>query len=140
MNRSPRLMSRIRNRSNAAGFTLIDLMIAVAIVGILAAIAYPSYINSIIKANRRNAQAAMMDFAQREQQYLLDQRSYGTKAQVGYGLPTEVSKFYNVDAVASAGPPPGFVITASPKSGTTQAGDGDLTLDQLGAKTPAAKW
>jgi type IV pilus assembly protein PilE len=129
-----------RSYRNGRGFTLIDLLITVAIIGILAAIAVPTYRGSIIKANRRSAQAAVMDLAQREQQYLLDQRSYGTAAQVGYSIPADVAKFYTITAVANAGPPPSFVITAAPKSGTMQAGDPSLTLNELGAKSPADKW
>mgnify|MGYP003340897548 CR=1 FL=1 len=41
---------------------------------------------------------------------------------------------------ASAGPPPGFTITARPKTGTVQASDPVLTIDQAGTKTPADKW
>ena len=74
----------------AGGFTLIELMITVAIVGILAAIAYPSYTSHIQKGARRAAQAQMLDIANRQQQYLLANRGYATKAQLadtGYGPP-----------------------------------------------------
>jgi type IV pilus assembly protein PilE len=122
------------------GFTIIELMIAVLIVGILVSIAFPSYQNSIRKANRRHAQAAMMELSQRESAYLMDQRSFGTMASVGYGLPAEVSKFYTFAVTTSAGPPPSFIITATPKAGTTQENDGALTLNNVGAKSPADKW
>lgn len=131
----------------ARGFTLIELMIAIAIIGILAAIAYPSYQNSVIKGNRANAKAFLMDVAQREQQYLLDNRSYATGASALADLkltpiPGEVSRFYTVDVAAVAGPPAGFTVTATPKAGTKQVPDGWIRLDHTGAKTSqySDKW
>ena len=67
---------RIVERTEQRGFSLIELMIAIAIIGILAAIAYPNYQEYIIKSNRAAAQAAMMDIANRQQQLLLANRAY----------------------------------------------------------------
>src|SRR5690349_13963671 len=58
------------------GFTLIELVIAVVIVGVLAAIALPAYTQQILRANRAQAKQFIEDIANREEQYLLDQRSY----------------------------------------------------------------
>lgn len=127
------------------GFSLIELMIAVVIVGILAAVAIPSYQNYVIKANRAAAQAFMMDVENRQKQYLLDARSYLDVADnsgfsaLGMSVPDDVSSFYDV-TVATSSPPPAFTITAAPIAGTRQASDGTLTLDSSGAKTPADKW
>ena len=63
----------IANR-RSRGFTLIELMMAIAIIAILAAIAYPAYQKHLAKGRRAAAQAYLMDIAQREQQYFLDQR------------------------------------------------------------------
>jgi prepilin-type N-terminal cleavage/methylation domain-containing protein len=54
------------------GFTLIELMIVVAIVAILAAVAYPAYTSHVRKAHRAAAQSCLMDLAQKQTQYLLD--------------------------------------------------------------------
>lgn len=124
--------------------TLIELMIAVVVVGILAAVAYPSYENQLRKGRRASAQTFVVDLASREQQYLLDARTYATGttalAQLGFAneaaIPSDVSKFYTIAIAAGATPtPPTFTITATPKAGTSQVADGALTLDSTGAKT-----
>lgn len=128
-----------------AGFTLIELLIAMVIVGILAAIAIPSYQHYIVKSNRRSAQSIMMDMAQKEQQYILDARSYGTNTQLNYTVPNDVSQFYTITATPAVGPPPSFTITATPVAGTPEASDptlpgGSMTLDNLGSKLPSGAW
>jgi len=118
------------------GFTLIELVVVVVIVGILVSIAVPSYREYVIRGNRRAAQAAMMDIATRQQQFFVANRTYATAADLGYTLPPDVVDNYDLDIDLVPGPPPGFVITLDPKGG--QAGDGDLTLDSEGNKT--GKW
>lgn len=124
------------------GFTLIELMITVVIVAILAAVAYPSYQNHIIRGNRAAAQQFMLDVAERQAAFLLDARSYAATLGAGglnVAVPSEVSRHYNV-TVAVGAAPPSYTITATPVAGSTQASDATLTLDNLGQKTPAAKW
>ncbi len=125
------------------GFTLIELMVTVAVVAILAAIALPSYQQYIIRANRSAVQQFMLDVANRQEQFMLDARSYTATIGAG-GLnmtpPAEVAGKYTVTVAAPAATPPTFTITATPVAGGPQAGDGNLTLDNVGAKTPAAKW
>lgn len=120
------------------GFSLIELMIAVAIVGILVAIAVPSYQNHLRKGRRADAQAFITQVAQRQQQYLLDARTYAlggaALSELSLSPPTSVSDHYAV-TVTPAAPtvPPSFTVTATPTS-TVQQPDGVLTLTNTGAK------
>lgn len=67
------------------GYTLIEILIVVAILGILAAVAIPSYMNSVLASNRSVAQAALLDLANRQEQFYLDNRTYSTDlADLGY--------------------------------------------------------
>jgi type IV pilus assembly protein PilE len=123
------------------GFTLVELMIVVVIVGILAAIVYPSYTQHVVKANRVAAQAQMMDIANRQQQFLLANRSYVSKTDLeasGYSLPADVSARYSYAITLGAGAVPSYTITFTPSGAQTD--DGVLTLNNEGVKTPAAKW
>ena len=123
------------------GFTLIELMIVVMIVGILAAIVYPSYTQYVVKANRAAAQAQMMDIANRQQQFLLSNRSYASKTELessGYSLPADVSARYSYAINLGSGAVPSYTITFTPSG--VQTDDGILTINNEGVKTPAAKW
>ena len=123
----------------STGFTLIELMIVIAIVGILAALAYPAYQDHIRKSNRAAEQAFMMDVAQRQQNYMMNNRSYATSlATLGIGLPEDVSPHYAVGGASlgvAAGPPATFNLQLDPVSGSIQAGDGSLCLTNAGART-----
>lgn len=131
-----------RNAHN--GFTLVELMITVAVVAILVGIAVPGYHQYVIRGKRSAAKSVMMDIANREQQFLLGNRAYANKATLeanGYSLPAEVGENYAWDVVLGAGPAPSFTITFTGIAG--QANDNSptpLTLDSSGTKAPIEKW
>ncbi|OHC71310.1 MAG: pilus assembly protein [Rhodocyclales bacterium GWA2_65_20] len=128
------------------GFSLIELMIAVVIVGLLAAVAFPSYQDYIRRGNRSAAQSFMTSVAQKEEQYLLDARQYAAVASnagfsaLGLAVPTEVSKYYDLTVAPVGGDAKTYLIQAVPVTGTTQASDGTLQLDNAGTKSPSDKW
>ena len=123
------------------GFTLIEVMITVAIIAILSAIAYPSYQQYIRRGKRAAAQSQMLDIASREQQFLLANRAYADTTALlasGFALPTDVSANYSFDVTPGTASLPSFVINFTAING--QSGDGNLSLDNLGVKTPIEKW
>jgi type IV pilus assembly protein PilE len=147
------LAQRQMHKPKSAGFTLIELMIAVAIVGILATIAATSYQRQVIQSHRTDARTALLDLAGREEKLFSTTNLYSAIPSVlGYGTATTAVSFpvgssngtnyYNVlittpDPLQPANPN-SYTITATPIPGSPQAADTtctSLTVNQLGQQT-----
>jgi type IV pilus assembly protein PilE len=125
--------------------TLIELMIVITVIAILAAIGIPSYREYIIRANRAKAQEFMLAVASRQEQFRLDTRSYataitGASPGLNLTLPSEVATRYTFSVATDAAFPNATTYTITATAIGPQLSDGDLTLNNLGTKTPAAKW
>lgn len=122
------------------GVTLIELMIAVAIVGILAAVAYPSYSQYIMSSRRSEAQSALTRIANLEERYFMDNNAYGNLQQLGLTAtsaatyPTD-GGYYAISVTTSSAT---YTLTATASG--AQAYDtkcSTLTLGQDGTKGPS---
>lgn len=130
-------MSHRINSRKQSGFTFIELMIVVAVLTIIAAIAIPSYRSHVVKSNRAAAEAFILSVANKQEQYMLDARSYASSlSALNMTAPSDVSKNYTVSITNVASAPPTYTIVATP-SGAQAAADaicGSVSVDQDGTK------
>lgn len=123
------------------GFTLIELMVVVAVIGILAAVAVPNYHSYVVRANRAAAKQFVLEVASKQEQYRLDARNYATDITgAGAGklnmVPPPEANRYDFALDVCAAPCSTYTITATPKAAfPKQVADGWLKMDNLGSKT-----
>lgn len=135
-------MNPIKEQSKRSGFTLVELIVAVAIVGILASIAIPSYQAHVDRTRRSDAQATLTAAANAMERYKTGsgQGSYDS-ASLGSAssdvFPAEAplegsTKYYNLTLPASELTDSGYTILATPKG--AMVGDGRLTITHTGRR------
>jgi type IV pilus assembly protein PilE len=141
----------VRKHSPQSGFTLIELMIALVIVGVLVAIAVPTYRDKVLKAHRTEAKTALLDLAGREERFFNTNNTYSsTPSDLGYGataatFPMTIgSGYYQVSVAFTpyvAGPPavlPTYTITATAIGNQTKdTSCTTFTLTSTGVQTSA---
>jgi type IV pilus assembly protein PilE len=150
--------SKVTRRKSQHGFTLVELMVVVVIIGIIAAVAIPAYRGAVMKSNRSSAKAALLDLAAREEKYYTLANTYAfdstntTLTTIGaqlYGsgstttfpinVPGTGPTLYTIAApsvtLASGATPASFTITATPVNSQANDQCGSFTINSAGQQT-----
>ncbi|MCP4324846.1 MAG: type IV pilin protein [Alteromonadales bacterium] len=115
---------------NKNGFTLIELLVTIIIIGILSAVAYPSYMNYVQKTRRTEAQSKLVELANRQEMYYLDHHVYATNldSDLGLGANPFITEngYYSIATSSAVSTAVGFTLTATAID--AQAADTDCAV------------
>lgn len=121
------------------GFTLVELMIVLVIAAILAAIAYPSYQDFVIRSNRADGYSLINEVMQAQERFFTEQITYTADLQdIGYATVDDVPSDdgnYLVSAAACGGATIAQCVIVTGVAQGPQAVDGNLSLNSRGATT-----
>jgi len=131
----------MKHNTHSKGFTLIELMIVIVIIGLLSAIAIPSYRDFVVRSNRADAKVALTEMANLQEKFYSEFGTYGDDPD-DLNYPVAIGDHYNVsirNATATT-----YMLVAIPRPGTSQERDDDvcpeLTLNNFGVRQPDVCW
>jgi type IV pilus assembly protein PilE len=126
------------HRSGTRGFTLIEVMITVAIIAILAAVALPSYRSYVLRGQLVDARNLLSSTWSQQEQYYQDNRAYGpSSGACGASMPSSgTSKYFNFAcSAAAASSPQSYTVTAT---GSGSTAGFSFTIDHQGTRRTTA--
>ncbi|WP_289847610.1 type IV pilin protein [Colwellia sp. D2M02] len=137
-----KMNSTCNNGKHTLGFTLIELMIVVAIVGILAAIAYPSYSAYVIRSDRAEGLSELLRLANLQEQFFIDNRQYTANlSQLGLGAGATYETPTGNYLISSVVNNNTFTLTATAQYNQVHdTGCTAITVTDTGTKAPSICW
>lgn len=123
------------------GFSLVELMIAVVIIGIVSSIAYPSYVQFVAQGTRSDGLAAIMRVANLQEQYYLDNRQYTTDmTELGLDTDPFLTRDGDYQVDSTGGTTFTITATATGAQATRDSACASITLTESGVKAPEECW
>ena len=135
---SRRRTIRPHAHAHRRGFTLVEMLVVVAMVAILSAVAYPSYVSQVTKGRRADAKQALVELAQKMERFYTERGTYAgaTLGSTGVYASTSPAGYYSLAITSQTAD--GFTITAAPLGNQANDSCGTLGYNQIGDRSVAA--